>query len=93
MELRKIPGAEYFDQEEVLEYLEDHVGPKTGLSVTDIKKVFKTVKVVQFNQDQLYVLQQEGLIPEKELRDLIHTTDPSYQLWPVESPFPEDDDD
>lgn len=93
MELRKIPGGEYFDKDEVLEYLQEHVGPETRLTVTDIKRVFKTVKVAVFDQDQLYVLQQEGLIPEKELRKLIHENDPTYQLWPVESPFPDDDDD
>jgi hypothetical protein len=35
--------------------------------------------------DELYVLQQEGKITEKQLRSLMHAPDPTYSLWPVEA--------
>lgn len=87
LELRKIPGAESFDPEEVKVFL-----LKKKLDIEDYEQVFYTVRIDKFDQDALYVLQQEGKITEKELRKLVHTNNPTYQLWPLDQPVDDDDD-
>lgn len=50
---------------------------------TLLARVFKTVEVLQ--PEELYVLQQEGLITERELRKLLHDPPAQYALWPIEA--------
>lgn len=73
--LRRTQGLPTFDEEEVLEFARSD--PKIA------KRVIKTIEIPDL--EQLYVLQQEGVITEAELRGLMHTPAPSYALWPVEA--------
>lgn len=72
--LKRSQGPAYFDPEEVIEFAKH-----CGLA----HRVVKTVEVPDL--DELYVLQQEGKITEKELRGLMHDPEPSFALWPVEA--------
>jgi len=70
--LKARPGSAFFDEEEVVEFAR-----RKGLA----ERIIKTVEVV--DEEQLYVLYQEGEITERELRELTHYPEPTYQLWPV----------
>ena len=93
MQLRCIPGGEYTDSDEVLSFLEKLEPNGSGTRQRDIAKIIERVFVptVRYDQDELYVLQQEGIITEAELRSLIHQKDPSFQLWPITEPRYDDD--
>lgn len=72
--LRRAQGAATFDEREVLGFAFER-----GLR----DRLVKTVEVADL--DELYVLQQEGIITEAELRSLMHTPAPTYALWPLEA--------
>lgn len=74
--LKRGQGPAYFDPAEVIDFAKG----KSGYVTT---RVVKTIEVPDL--DELYVLEQEGKITEKELRSLMHDPDPTYSLWPVEA--------
>ena len=77
--LRKSVGQSFMVDDEVRDFLSSK-----GLGHNKVyKRVFKTMEVLQ--SDELYVLQQEGLITEAELRGLLHDPAPQYALWPIEA--------
>lgn len=73
--LRRTQGLPVFDEDEVMEFA------RRDRNVAE--RVIQTIEVPDL--EQLYVLQQEGLISEDDLRGLMHTPAPSYALWPVEA--------
>jgi hypothetical protein len=79
--LKRSQAPAQFDPEEVLAFARER-----GLA----GRVVKTVEVPDL--DELYVLQQEGRITERELRGLMHEPEPVYSLWPVEAAIGEADD-
>ena len=88
--LRKAVGAATMDDKEVRELLLK-VGVRKAKNQTALEqRVFRTVEVL--DMDEVYVLQQEGLITEEELRGLLHYPKPSYSLWPVEAAEPLEDE-
>jgi hypothetical protein len=74
--LKRGQGPAQFDPEEVIAFAKAESSFPTG-------RVVKTIEVPDV--DELYVLQQEGLITEKQLRSLMHDPEPTYSLWPVEA--------
>jgi hypothetical protein len=72
--LKAKPGEAYFDDAEVMDFAR-----RKGLA----ERVIRTVQVI--DEEELYVLYQEGEITETELRDLTHYAEPSYSLWPVKT--------
>lgn len=72
--LKASPGNAFFDEEEVMGFAR-----AKGLA----KELIKTVEVV--DEEQLFVLYQEGVISEEELRGLTHYPAPTYTLWPVKT--------
>lgn len=78
--LRKSVGQAFMVDDEVRAFL----GKKfKTLKDNPYSRVFKQVEVLQ--SEELYVLQQEGLITERELRSLIHDPPAQYALWPIEA--------
>lgn len=76
--LRRTQGLPFFDPDEVLEFARRQP-PSSGVAT----RVIRTIEVPDL--EELYVLQQEGVITEAELRSLMHTPDPTYALWPMEA--------
>lgn len=81
--LKKSVGPAYFLDDEVRKLLESKPAGDTIEQSNLAKRVFRTVEVL--DQDELYLLHQEGKITEDELRGLLHYPNPSYALWPVEA--------
>ena len=75
--LRRTQGLPTFDEDEVLEFARNAGDEEIP------RRLLKTIVVPDL--EQLYVLQQEGLITEDELRALMHVPKPTYALWPVEA--------
>lgn len=73
--LKRQDGTAYFDSDEVLAFAD------SDPAITD--RLIKMVPVPDI--DELYVLQQEGKITEKQLRSLMHQPEPQYSLWPIEA--------
>lgn len=80
--LKRSQGENYFDPEEVLEFIRV-VDVAKGANGHISERVIKTIEVPDL--DELYVLQQEGTITEKQLRGLMHEPAPQYALWPIEA--------
>ena len=91
--LRKSVGSAFMDEKEVMALIASHDSSQpphlTPGAIYD--RVFKQVRVM--DMDEVYVLQQEGIITEDELRSLLHYPKPSYSLWPVEATDPLEDED
>jgi hypothetical protein len=75
--LRKTTGLPSFQTDEVLEFAK-----KRDL----LDRMIEWTPAV--NEEEVYVLYQEGMITEDELRSLLHYPKPSYSLWPVEYKAP-----
>ena len=78
--LRKSVGQSFMVEDEVREFIKRHKKAKVRDAYG---RVFKYVEVL--DQDELYVLQQEGAITEEELRSLLKDPAPQYALWPIEA--------
>ena len=72
--LKVRPGNAYFDEEEVMDFAKSR-----GLA----NRIIKTIEVI--DEDELFVLYQEGKITEQEIRNLTHYPEPAYSLWPVKT--------
>jgi hypothetical protein len=78
--LRKSVGQSFMVDDEVQAFIKKH----KSANVRDAYgRVFKYVEVLQ--PEELYVLQQEGHITERELRKLLHDPPAQYALWPIEA--------
>lgn len=87
--LRKSQGSPYLEEDEVREFLErkfvsgtEHAHHSPHQDNPLLRRAFRTVEVL--DPDELYVMQQEGIITEEELRGLLHDPAPSYALWPYD---------
>lgn len=83
VELRRQQGPAFLEHDDVAHFLKRKF---TSKDVYDkiYDRVFRLTRVM--DADEMYVLQQEGLITEEELRGLLRRPDPKYALWPVEAP-------
>lgn len=89
--LKRNVGAAFMVEDEVRKLL-DANGKRTSTGLRASERAFKLVEVL--DEDEVYVLQQEGVITEEELRSLLHYPKPSYSLWPIENKDrPEEDED
>jgi hypothetical protein len=89
---RRIPGAEFMDTEEVKKFMTQVSTTPEKFDAELFSRVVYEKTVVVVDTEELYVLQQEGKITAKQLRALIKHEKDSYQLWPIEEPPVEEDD-
>jgi hypothetical protein len=76
--LKRSVGPAYFNDDEVMKLIDS-----LDADICWEERVWKTVRVL--DQDQLYLMHQEGVITEDQLRGLLHYPNPTYALWPVEA--------
>jgi hypothetical protein len=86
LQQRRIPGAEYMDEDEVRRFVGENLKKQDATRVI-YKKVIEIV-----DADELFTLTQEGAITEDQVRALIRHHKPTYQLWPIESAPVEDEE-
>lgn len=71
---RYTPGDPFFLTEEVRAYFQNTKHYDT---------VFPEVTTRPFNEEALYLLEQQGKLPKSTIRELLHDGEPKYSLWPI----------
>jgi hypothetical protein len=82
---RYTAGTQYMDEDEIKQFVKT-LDPELA------DRVVYTVTTTVVDTDELYKLYHEKHITAKELRNLVHHHDPSYQLWPITDPPVEEDE-